>query len=72
MLTASSLPLSFMKGQNMRIFKQAGKGKNTAKPRKNNKLTSAEKKLAKRQASYDTLSIAARKGKRRPGSLKKG
>lgn len=57
----------------MRIYGQPGKGRNTSKERKlSKKPTAAEKKLAKRQASYDAMPISHRKGKRRPGSLKKG
>lgn len=56
----------------MKICGKTGRGENSSKPRKSLAKTTAEKKLAKRQVSYDTLPIAARKGKRRPGSLKKG
>ena len=55
----------------MRIYGDRGRGENTCKPRKGwNKKTKAEKKLAKRQASYDATPISQRKGTRRPGSLK--
>lgn len=57
----------------MRIYGQPGVGRNTSKGRKlGKKPTAAEKRLAKRQASYDAMPVNHRKGKRRPGSLKKG
>lgn len=61
------------KEDEMRIFGTSGHGENTCKPRKEwGKKTKAEKRLAKRIASYDMTPLNLRKRYRRPGSLKQG
>lgn len=67
------LPPGFYKEDKMRIFGKSGHGENTCKPRKEwGKKTKAEKRLAKRIASYDMIPLNLRKRYRRPGSLKQG